>query len=286
MVDLLPGMFLIATLGAGAIVAGRAASDTFGAKSKLAIVLACILMICAFRVFVEERLWVARLLPFSGALTCVALAPVFACAAVGFGWELLGPNRWRRLLVSMPLVGIATFASFRMFVDRRAPTQFDYRSGGWVLQTTQASCSPSSAANLLKHYDIAADESEMVDRCLTTYRGTTRLGLFRGLKRKLAGTRYDVRPIWCDVDSLLNRTEPAIIFVELKTSEGIDPRYVSKWGWRVGLKHVVVYLGRNPENEREVHIVDPAVGPENWPIDSLRLLFQGEAVEIVSRPIR
>lgn len=280
MIDLLTGFAFVLLMSVVALLIGRQCPGKIGGKSKLAIVLGCIVMICLLRVFVEERLWVARCLPFSGALTCVALSPVFACAAVGFGWELLGPSTWRRLLVGVPLIGIATFASFRMFVDRRAPTQFDYRSDGWVLQTTQASCSPSSAANLLKHYGIAANESEMVDRCLTTYRGTTRLGLYRGLKRKLAGTNFQPRPFWGDVDTLLARSEPAIIFVELRTDQGIDPRYINKWGWRVGLKHVVLYLGRDPEDKDQVCIIDPAVGPENWPIHSLRLLFQGEAVEI------
>lgn len=283
MIDLLPGIFLVLILSVAALVAGRLLSKKIGSTSKLAIVLGCILLICLFRAFVEERLWVARLLPFSSALTVAALSPVFACAAVGFGWELLGPSVWRRLLVSIPLVGVAVFASNRMFFDRRAPTQFDYRSNGWALQTTQASCSPSSAVNLLKHYGIAASESEMVDRCLTTHRGTTRLGLYHGLKQKLADTTFEPRPFWGDVDTLLARAEPAIIFVELKTDKGIDPRYINNWGWRVGLKHVVLYLGRNAENPNEVRIIDPAVGAENWGIDSLRLLFQGEAVELIAR---
>ena len=163
MIDLLPGIFLVLTLSIAALVAGRLFAKKISPTSKLAIVLGCIVMICLFRAFVEEHLWVARLVPYSGALTIAALSPVFACAAVGFGWELLGPSRWRRLLVSIPLVGVAVFASNRMFFDRRALTQFDYRSNGWAQQTTQASCSPSSAVNLLKHYGIAASESEMVD---------------------------------------------------------------------------------------------------------------------------
>lgn len=283
MSDLLPGILLVAALCVGVLFAGRRWARNLNPNVQLAIVLGGIAMICVFRTLVEERLWIARWLPTAGALTWVAWSPVFACMAVGFGWERLGPTRWRRLLASLLLIGIAIFASNRMFLDRRAPTQFDYRSNGWTLQTTQASCSPSSAVNLLKHYGIVANESEMVDRCLTTHRGTTRLGLYRGLKQKLAGTHFEPRPFWGDVDTLLARTSPAIIFVELKTDVGIDPRYINNWGWRVGLKHVVVYLGRDEANPNEVRIIDPAVGVENWPIDSLRLLFQGEAMEIVER---
>lgn len=283
MLDFLPGIFFGVIASAAAVAVGRRYADRISSRVKLAIVLACVFLICVFRLFVEERLWVARVFPFSGVLTCVALTPVFACVAVGFGWDLLGPRKSRRALASVILIGISIFTSYRMFIERRAPTLFDYRADGWAQQTTQASCSPSSAVNLLKNYGISATESEMVDRCLTTYRGTTRLGLYHGLKQKLTGTKFEPRPFWGGVDALLARTEPAIIFVELKSDVGIDPRYINNWGWRVGLKHVVLYVGRDPENVSQVLIVDPAVGAESWGIDSLRLLFQGEGVEVVRK---
>jgi Peptidase C39 family len=279
--DLLPGIFLTLTLCVGGLLLGPIWSRGRSTRHRIAVVLICMAGIVVFRAWIEERLWVASIIPWSGALTMVALSPALACIAVGVGWEWLGPTRLRRSFISVALIFTALFASWRMLIERRAPTQYDYRSGGWVLQTTQASCSPSSAANLLKHYGIRVVEAEMVDRCLTTSRGTTRLGLYRGLKRTLAGTPFDVRPFWPTTEELLSRSEPAIIFVMLNSSEGIDPRYVRDWGWRVGLKHVVVLTGR--EGPDHVRVIDPAVGEEVWEIASLNLLFQGEAVEIVKR---
>src|SRR5690606_12744726 len=106
------------------------------------------------------------------------------------------------------------------------------------------SCSPAAAATLLRHYDIPATETELVDLCLTRLEGTSLHGLYRGLKLKTAGTPWDVEAFNGNLEQLHEYVEsgPVILNVRLPFEMGPESIYVTQWGWVPGQGHTVVVL--------------------------------------------
>jgi hypothetical protein len=123
----------------------------------------------------------------------------------------------------------------------------------------------------------------MARLCLTSWRGTRTLGVYRGLRLKTRDTPYRVEPFAGDYEQLLAfATSPVLITVMLKPEDvpGHE-RYATDWGWIPGTQHTVVVLRRT---ERGNFIVaDPATGVELWPPEALRVLWNGEAFRLVRR---
>jgi hypothetical protein len=122
----------------------------------------------------------------------------------------------------------------------------------------------------------------MIGLCLTRTSGTSWYGLYRGLKLKTSGTPWDVRLVSCSLQDLLdNSGKPRILSVRLDKAPGLDPRYEREWGWIPGVQHSVVMFGTI--GEHSVNMGDPAAGREQWNIATLKILWHGEAIELVRR---
>ena len=118
----------------------------------------------------------------------------------------------------------------------------------------------------------------MADLCLTR-RGTTWLGLYRGLQLKIAGQPLAVEVLECDRAEMLKLTGPMILSVGIDPEKPYRPIYVRKWGWEPGQLHTVVRLPSNFANLQL--IADPAVGLEGWDDEDIETLYRGRVVRLV-----
>jgi hypothetical protein len=232
--------------------------------------------------FVSGRLWIARLIPFSGVpvLGNAFLALVVGILA-GLAWRVIPGHAGRRTVLIATLLGATLVRSVGPVLGHPPAGLWNRWRHSVAIQTSPATCSPAAAATLLREHGIAATESEMAELCLTTTRGTTALGLYRGLKLKTAGSAWDVEPFQLDPAGLRKLDGPAVLNVRLDRTPGVDPRYERLWGWTPGVSHTVVFLGF--AHDGKVNIGDPAVGREQWFEGDLRVLWHGEGLRLVPR---
>jgi hypothetical protein len=232
--------------------------------------------------FISERLWLARLVPFSAApVLAGALLVMGVGALAGLAWRVIPGHAGRRTVLIAALLGVTMFRTMGPAFSRPPEGLQDRWKRSVALQTSPTTCSPAAAATLLRQHGIAATESEMAELCLTTTRGTTALGLYRGLKRKTAGTAWDVVAFDLNPESLRKLNCPALLNVRLDPSPGVDPRYERLWGWTPGVSHTVVFFGFDPDGR--IDIGDPAIGREQWFEGDLRVLWHGEGLRLVRR---
>jgi len=242
-------------------------------------VLASLLLLFGF-VF-SDSILIARLLPLRCLPVCGNLAFPLALALCGLLLRSPIPP-WRRVPLVALLVGVATWALVAPLL-RDTPACGDWWEGDTCMQTGLVSCSAAAAATLLRHQGIEATEQEMAGLCLTSAKGTTTHGLFRGLLIKTAGTRYRPRACILSLSELqASRELPAITSVVLtgEISES-EPRYARDWGWQIGVSHAVVILGF--PGDGRVLMADPSAGQEYWRTEGLRDLMTGVCILLTSR---
>lgn len=266
-------------------MAGNAAAPRLGFRRSLSAGLAVLAALVWFALDGQDRLSWARLLPWEGvavlgratlpeaALLCGLFAPALRAAA----------GRRAAPLVAVVLT-LSAYQSLRPLVGAPPETGPARWSGRVCLQTSEATCSASSAATMLAHAGIATSEPELARLCLTRETGTPMLGVYRGLRRKARGTGVHVAVFTsADVAALKLAAErgPVLISVGLDRwpRHPVDARYEREWGWTPGRRHAVVVLGFLPGGRVEVG--DPAVGREVWKEESLSVLWHGEGLQLV-----
>jgi len=275
-------ILLLASLGAFAIamLAGRKLSPGVAALAGLVV----IVLIVLFGLLLHGDVLLARILPFSGVIVLGNWFPVGTAALAGLVVGQATIPVWRRSLAAFLLLVMACYAVAYPLI-RQKPTAGDlWTPDGVCLQTDPASCSPCSAATLLRRHGIDANEREMIDLCITNRRGTPRLGVYRGLNIKTRGTPWDVEAFHADVDQLRRRDVwPVLLFVRFEGGAGADPRYERQWGWMPGVTHAVVVFGFSEDGK--VDVADPSIGREQWALDDLKLLWHGDGFRLVKRSL-
>ncbi len=235
----------------------------------------CVALLFGYAFGLHGRPGFALLLPFSNVVVLSNLAPAILGLLAGVAVCHKSVARWRKGLSLAVFLMIAVFAALQPVI-RTVPQTADQWRNGVCMQTSNASCSACCAATLLAEVGIDATETEMVDLCLTNLKGTTVLGLYRGLKIKTRGADQGVYSIFGDVDSLRANTHwPIAMSVGLPRDADVDPIYEREWGWTRGERHAVVMYGF-AENDR-IDIGDPSVGREQWTSGDLEVLFRGSA---------
>lgn len=239
-------------------------------------------LLMAYAVCVVDNIALARWLPFSNLIIVGNLSLPLAGLLAGLGARRLPGPWWRRAVLLVPLVAVSLVKAYRPLLVETPAVQHRW-SMGICRQTNNATCTPAAAATLLATHRIRSDEREMAELCLTSERGTTMWGLYRGLKRKTAATELDVRPVTGDLPALraASADGPVLISVGLRRGQEADPRYANVWGWMPGTMHTVVLLRFLP-NDR-VLIADPKVGVELWDLEALQTLWHGQGVQLVPR---
>ncbi|MBA4389053.1 MAG: hypothetical protein C0404_13815 [Verrucomicrobia bacterium] len=187
---------------------------------------------------------------------------------------------WRRIISGTLLLAFCVISLLYPLRGECPPTHNNIVKGECI-QTSQTTCSPAVAVNLLAFHGIKATESEMCRLCLTTREGTRLAGLYRGLRIKTAGTQFKVMVRKTDIEDLRRHvTPPAILSVRLNAETSRrEPKYVSTWGWTEGVAHCVLFLGFT--NETTVTMSDPSYGQEPWNIDAVKDLWTGQIVQLV-----
>jgi len=222
----------------------------------------------------------AALLPVSNLVVVGNWLPLGVGWLAGLAWRHVPRPVWRKLLAVVPLTAVCAWHSYG-WMRGEPPRCGDFWRSGVCIQTSRATCSAACAATLLKAHGIEASEAEMARLCLSRSWGTTRLGLYRGLKLKTAGS-YEVKPLSWTLDELRERSRrPVLLHVRLEPGAEVDPRYARDWGWTPGQAHAVVLFRFLPDDL--VEMGDPSVGREKWHVDSLRVLWRGDGMRLVPR---
>lgn len=230
----------------------------------------------AFAIHLRGNAQLAALVPASAAIVWTDVTFPLAAAVAVLIWPLLKGGTWRRSVVVSAIV--VTGAAAMLDPLRRLaigpPATINVWSGGICMQTTPATCGPAAVATLLAAHGINATEGELARLCLTNDDGSPDLGIWRGLVIATRGTEW--QPVVVQGDPRSHHG-PTILPVGLPRNvpESVDPRYVEQWGWRPGVRHVVVLLEALPSGYLEIG--DPAVGREWWSDEALDVLYRGHA---------
>ncbi|MCE9556065.1 MAG: hypothetical protein K8T91_22180 [Planctomycetes bacterium] len=248
MLDLYFAGLILAAISAGLFFGMRRLVERRPVWVSIYVVGAVVVLVCLFGWFVHGKLLVATVLPFSNAIILgngIALG-MTALAGVMAGQSNMA--RWRR----WPFTAV---------------------------QSCAASCSPASAATLLRYHGIAATEQEMIGLCLTTELGTPSLGLYRGLKLKTQETAWRVEIVRGTADELFkSRAGPVLLRIRLDTTDSSSD---GRWPWSPGIGHAVVFYSLGSGGS--VEIGDPAVGRDRWTTQDLRSRWRGEGLRLVRR---
>lgn len=268
-------VFSTVTFGVGRAIGRRVSPRTVNGLSLLTVV-----VLLAYIACVWDKTLLVGLLPFSNLIVLGNWFPLEASFLGGLASTQFGMPAWRRGLtvVGLQLAGIWVVLFPLLGV---APQCGNVWSEDICLQTTKQTCSAASAATLLKLHGIDATEQELAELCLTR-RGTNWMGLYRGLKKKTAGTDWDVEVFTGSADKLRTLNSPAILSVGLASEAQADRFYQAELGWRPGMRHSVVLLGFVTDLV-EIGEPTPDVGRERWTSRDLQELYLGQGMRLVRR---
>ncbi len=235
--------------------------------------------------FFSDRLFLAQWFPWSGLVFVVQALPLpLILLFLLLLWSRLSGTRKERLRLALPLLCLTLWLTLGGFMGGPPETStLPHGTDGVVHQTSESSCSAASAATLLTAAQLPATETEMATLCLTRSAGTPMLGVYRGLRHKTEGAKWQVRVLSrANITQLQAATlaSPVLISVGLdRWQRGYDPRYITEWGWTPGKRHAVVVFGFLPDGKLDMG--DPSVGREKWSVESLKVLWNGEGVQLV-----
>lgn len=239
-----------------------------------------LLSIFVYALYVQDGLALGRLLPVTNLIILGNWLPLAVGTIAGVAWNrfTMPPVR-RALSVFLPVV-VSLWAVYGFLLDP-IPSCGNVWRDGVNIQTTDVTCSPASAATLLRSYGIAASEEEMAELCLTTRRGTYLHGIYRGLKIKTAGTEWDVELFGASIDELKRMNAPAILTLHVEGESEGTQRTGFLGTWEMGQAHSVVLMEIAPNDYAVVG--DPEVGRQLWTCDELKGMVGAEGIRLVRR---
>ena len=281
MADLYIAVVILIFVSAGALFLGEWLSRRLSPRDAGLLLMFSVLVLLAYEKLAADKLWIARLLPFSNVVILGNLFPPLVAFLSGLAWHRLPTLKIRKLILLIPLI-ILSWTGIAQLLFSSPPRMGNRWTRRVCLQTSESSCSAAAGATLLAAYGIPSTEHEMAELCLTRPAGTSMLGLYRGLKLKTNGTNLKPLPFTgLSIDELAKTaTGPVLLSVELLPGETLSEKY-QQYGFGVGVRHSVVVFRFLPNNLVEVG--DPATGRERWSFDDLRVLWHGEAIRLVKR---
>jgi hypothetical protein len=278
--DLVIGILIIGLISALLLVGMLRLSKLLSSRLSNLLAIFVIALMLTYDLLIEDNVTLTHLLPFSNAIVLGNWVPLFVAMLAGLLWGRIVGSWLRRSFVIGSLVIVCLIATYRPILSA-PPKMNDRWEMGVCLQTSQASCAPAAAATLLALHGIKTTEQEMALLCLTSERGTSMLGLWRGLKLETAGTDFDVYMFNDGTLDDLKRGEPVLISVELKQDSLAMAKYLTPKGWLLGVPHTVVVLGFRPDGR--ILVADPAIGIDDkpWTVDDLAVLWHGVGARLV-----
>lgn len=280
--DLVWGIALIVALAAGLFLGSAALARRLSSRalSTIAVLVLAALLLYIRTLWYDVRL--ANWLPYSNLIVVGNWLPLLAAVLAGIVWEKARDGSWRRY-GSVSALGCTALYALLFPVLGSAPrceNRWDWM--GNCLQTTDLTCSAASAATLLKAHGIESSEQEMAELCLTRH-GTSWQGLYRGLKLKTAGTKWDVQVVACSHGDLPRMRGPMIISVGLDSSAARDTDYTREFGWVPGVNHSVILHGFTSFGCAVIADPTQELSREQWDEEMLRTLWRGYAIRLVER---
>lgn len=280
--DIHLGLLALGMLATALFVVGRMVGERVSRFKANCLAGLTFVLLVVYTLWLWDQVLLAWVLPFENLIVVGNWYPLAGAFLGGLAFAKHSQSSFRRWLpvLGLELAATATLASPLWGATPRCGNQWD--STGVCLQTTNQTCSAASAATLLKLHGINATEQEMAELCLTR-NGTSWMGLYRGLKKKTAGTKWDVEVFACSSEDLRSFHQPAILSVGLAQNSHADPIYQTEWGWTPGMRHSVVLLSFVGNHFAEIAEPSQGVGRESWPIEVLNELFCGQGLRLVER---
>jgi hypothetical protein len=280
MTDLYVASLVLALVSVAAyavgLVVGRQAPRVLGTALAGLVLVASVWFIAKF--WGDVRL--AALFPYTGLPALANLQVPLMLFMGGIVWSVTPGTARRKAPLAVALVLAAAWSAYRPYSHGDPPIGPPrWAPGDVCLQSSDATCSPAAAVTLLQLVGVETTEAEMAELCLTTSRGTSTYGLYRGLRIKLRGTGYTIVPFHGTAEQLREAGTPAILTVGLRPDEAFDERYVVQWGWQPGVQHTVVLFRFLPNGQPDIG--DPSVGRERWNDEALRVLWHGQGFRLV-----
>jgi hypothetical protein len=286
--DIFAGILIVAAGSLGLFWCGLAIAR-HGSAVATGLALAAVVFILWFALAVHGTLLMARALPFSNVIVLgnwIPLAAAFLSGIVG-GQEVI--PLWRRLTFTAMMLFAAWYTNYFSLSGQPPESRDLWSSKRVCLQTTASSCSACAAVMLLRECGIRSDEEEMIKLCLTGYRGTPPLGLYRGLMAKTAGTDWTVEVVRCNLADLPREVStPTILLVTLDSRQETLRAKARQWFGAPAITDHAVLLYRFAEDGKAV-IGDPAGGVEpcagryHWNAIQLKDRWGGEGLRLVPR---
>ena len=283
MVDLYLGGLIIALMAAGLFLLTRlGASHLCGWQRNLfAAALVAGLLYYIGEWWYDVRL--VRWLPYSNLIVVGNWLPLAAAMLAAFVWQETTLPIAKKWFMSSLLAGIAGYSLVSPMLGQAPRCENQWDRMGSCLQTTKQTCSPACAATMLKAHGIPATEQEMAELCLTRG-GTSWQGLYRGLKLKTAGTKWDVAVVQCRSAELsLLGKQPIILSVGLDRGTAIDSEFTREFGWIPGVNHSVVMHGFTSSKCALISDPTQALCREEWDMNTLDTIWRGYAIRLVKR---
>lgn len=281
MLDIYLGLLLLLLASAAAFLVAARFPRTSSKRQGQILTLACMLGTAAYAVWIRDSVLLARCLPFSNLIVLGNWFPIAAVILAGLAWRHASGGWIRKTWPVAALGLVAVFAAAQPLVGTPPACGNRWDDTGICRQTTPYTCTAACAATVLSMHGIPATEQEMAELCLTR-RGTTWQGLYRGLKRKTAGTPFDVEVVSCSAEDLRGYTPDCLVItVGLPASGDFAPIYEQRYRWTRGTMHTVLLFDFVAGDRLEM--ADPDVGREQWTVDDLRVLYRGRGLRLVSR---
>ncbi|MBT4864162.1 MAG: hypothetical protein HON53_03450 [Planctomycetaceae bacterium] len=281
-IDLYVGVVIMLAVSSGLFLLGRRIAILGPRWLTNVLAILTIAGVGAYAVYLRDNMLMAIMLPYSNLIVLGNWFPVGVGFLGGLAWIRVYGGRVRKGIYTAVLLAVGLFALLQPLLG--SPPECNNEWLGEVcIQTSDATCSAASAATVLVSVGIDAEESELARLSLTRH-GTSWQGLYRGLKLKTAGTKWDVEVFQCTADELRDLGGgPKILAVGLKRGSNYDPKYVDEYGWIPGQLHSVVLF--NFMDDGRVRIGEPTqdIGVEYWSPEDLQLLWRGIGLRLVPR---
>ncbi|HUB26583.1 MAG TPA: cysteine peptidase family C39 domain-containing protein [Tepidisphaeraceae bacterium] len=223
-----------------------------------------------YSLWLEDNLILARLLPVADVIAWTNIQFPAAAILAGIAWIDLRAPRWQRIPLCAILLALGFWRMIEPYTGAMPHLTAAHWAHGICRQSTTSTCSPAAAATALAAVGISTSEAEMADLCLTRADGTFVLGLYRGLKLKTAGSKWNVAVFNGNADELRRMPLPAIIIIH---AAGISNGRLS-----VGDRHAVVLFAFNPDGTVEVG--DPYSGRQRLQIGQLAEVYDNCAIAL------
>ena len=212
------------------------------------------------------------------------LVPVGLSLAAGIAVHTPGLRHWHRpgtvVLLTLLATGYLILPFAQPLLHPVSLASQSQWSGEVCLQTAEQSCGPAAVATLLRHHGVGLDpatiERDLALRCLTTGRGTTSLGLYRGLNESLH--RSSMRVAVGPAEPARWRAEhlPALVRLRIPSAQVVP---CGRLLAQPTEGHAVVVVRRRGAY---FEIADPAVGMTRWPVERLAEYIDGRPLYLRS----